>query len=110
LPKKLARSPWIKIQVPDSYERDAKQQAPTRGPFLKTTIVLWALRLCSVFFVLPYVTTFENKALAAAAARTHLRVSELLAISVLQSAVLLAVQQLYPAGGLALSAIHPEPP
>jgi hypothetical protein len=71
--------------------RDAKQQAPATGPFLKTTIVLWALGLCGVFFVLPYVTTFENKALAAAAARTHLRVSELLAISVLQSAVLLAV-------------------
>jgi hypothetical protein len=44
-----------------------------------------------VFLVLPYVTTLENKALAAAALRTHLKVGELIAISVVQTAVLLAI-------------------
>jgi hypothetical protein len=71
--------------------RNAKQQTPANGPFLKTALVLCAVALCGEFLVLPYVTTLENKTLAAAAARTHLKVSELLAISVAQSAVLLAI-------------------
>ena len=70
--------------------RHAKQQTQTNGPFLKTVLVLWILALCGVFLVLPYVATLENEALAAAAARTHLEVWELLAISVAQTAVLLA--------------------
>src|SRR5262249_4869385 len=69
----------------------AKQQAQANGPFLKTALVLWALALCGVFLVLPYVTTLENNALAAAAARAHLEVRELLAMSVAQTAVLLAI-------------------
>ena len=44
-----------------------------------------------MFLVYPYVTTLENKALAAAAARAHLQVRDLLAISVVQTAVLLAI-------------------
>src|SRR6516164_900200 len=70
---------------------DAKQQAQTNGLFLRTALVLWVLALCGVFLVLPYVATLENEALAAAAARTHLEVRELLAISVAQTAVLLAI-------------------
>ena len=67
------------------------RHAQTNGPFLKTALVLWVLALCGVFLVLPYVATLENEALAAAAARTHLEVRELLAISVVQTAVLLAI-------------------
>src|SRR4029077_13256133 len=63
----------------------------TNGPFWKTGFVLWVLALCGVFLVLPYVATLENKALAAAAARTHLKVGELLTISVVQTAILLAI-------------------
>jgi hypothetical protein len=70
---------------------DAKEQAQTNGPFLKTALVLWVLALCGVFLVLPYVAALENKALAAAASRTHLEVRELLAIYVLQMAVLLVI-------------------
>jgi CAAX prenyl protease-like protein len=71
--------------------RHAKQRAQTKGPFLKTALVLWVLALCGVFLVLPYVATLENEALAAAAAHTQLEVRELLAISVAQTAVLLAI-------------------
>ena len=56
-----------------------------------TAFVLWVLALCGVFLVLPYVATLENKALTAAASRTHLEVWELLAISVAQSVVVLAI-------------------
>ena len=41
--------------------------------------------------VLPYVATLENEALTAAAARTHFEVRGLLAISVAQTAILLAI-------------------
>jgi hypothetical protein len=61
------------------------------GPFLKTALVLWVLALCGAVLVLPYVVTLESKALAEAAARTHLEVRELLAISTAQTAVLLGV-------------------
>src|SRR5262249_31669929 len=71
--------------------RHAKQQTQTNGPSLKTAFVLWVLALCGAFLVLPYVATLENEALAAAAARTHLDVRELLAISVAQTVVLLAI-------------------
>ena len=70
---------------------DPTRRAKTNGPFWKTAFVLWGAALCGVFLVLPYVTTLENKALAAAAARTHLKVGELLAISVIQTAILLAI-------------------
>src|SRR5215831_16035085 len=69
----------------------AKQQAQANAPLLKTALVLWVLALCGVFLVLPYVATLANSALAAAAARAHLEVRELLAISVAQTAVLLAI-------------------
>ena len=71
--------------------RHAKKQSQTNGPFLKTALVLWTLALCGIFLVLPYVGALENKALAAAAARAHLEVRGLLAISVVQAALLLAV-------------------
>jgi len=71
--------------------RHAKQQTQTNGPSLKTAFVLWVLALCGAFLVLPYVVTLENEALAAAAARTHLDVRELLVISVAQTVVLLAI-------------------
>jgi len=71
--------------------RHAKQQGQTKGPFLKTALVLWTLALCGVFLVIPYVATLENKALAAAAARSHLGVRDLLAFSVLQAVLLLAL-------------------
>ena len=63
----------------------------TNGPFWKTAFVLWGAALCGVFLVLPYITTLEKKALAAAALRTHLKVGKLIAISVVQTAILLAV-------------------
>jgi hypothetical protein len=67
------------------------QEAQTNASFWKTAFVLWILALCGVFLVLPYATTLENRALAATAARTHLKVWELLAISVVQTAILLAI-------------------
>jgi hypothetical protein len=69
--------------------RHVEHQA--NGLFSKTALVLWTLAVCGVFLVLPYVATLENKALAAAAARAHLQVRDLLAIFVVQAAVLLAV-------------------
>jgi hypothetical protein len=67
------------------------QQAQTKGPFWLTAFVLWLLALCGVILVLPYVATLENKALAAAGSRAHLEVRELLAISVVQSAVIFGI-------------------
>jgi hypothetical protein len=61
------------------------------GTFLKTALVLWVLALCGALLVLPYVAALENKPLAAAAERHHFEVRELLAISVAQTAVLLAL-------------------
>ena len=79
------------MQTSATLNVDPAQQAQTNGPFWKTGFVLWVLALCGVFLVLPYVATLENKALAAAAARTHLKVGALLAISVVQTAILLAI-------------------
>jgi hypothetical protein len=70
--------------------RHAKQQTGN-GLFLKTALVLWILPLVGALLVLPYVTTLENKALAAAAEHAHLQVRDLLAISVAQTAVLMAI-------------------
>src|SRR5579862_5200671 len=70
---------------------DTKQQGQMNDRFLKTALVLWALALCGVVLVLPYVATLENKALTTVAARTHFTVAELLALSVAQTAVLLAI-------------------
>jgi hypothetical protein len=70
---------------------DAEQQAQTNGLFLKTALVLWILALCGALLVLPYVAALENEALAAATARTHFKMRELLTISVVQTAVLLAI-------------------
>jgi hypothetical protein len=83
-----------KIDVPvlrHSTDQRNHNVFETNGPFWKTGFVLWVLALCGVFLVLPYVATLENKALAAAAAHTHLEVGELLAISVVQTAILLAI-------------------
>jgi hypothetical protein len=69
---------------------DLTRQAKTNGPFWRTAFILWVAALCGVFLVLPYVATLENEALAAAGSRTDLKVGELLAISVVQTAILLA--------------------
>jgi hypothetical protein len=63
----------------------------TKGPYWKTAGVLWAVSLVGLALVFPYVITLESAALAAASKRMHLGVPALLAISALQSAVLLAV-------------------
>ncbi len=70
---------------------DRLRQTRMDGPFLKTALVLCGSALCGVFLVLPYVTTLESRALAEAAVRSHLNVKALLAISLIQSAVLLAI-------------------
>jgi hypothetical protein len=77
------------LTAPASVE--PTQQAQTKGPFWLTAFVLWVLAFCGVLLVLPYVATLEDKALAAAASRTHLEVKELLAISVAQSAVIFGI-------------------
>ena len=79
------------LQTSATSNVSSTQKAQTNGPFWKTAFVLWVLALCGVFLVLPYTATLENKALAAAAAHTHLKVGELLAISVVQTAILLAI-------------------
>jgi len=63
---------------------------PEGGPFLKTAFVLWVLGIIGGLLVLPYVTALEAKTIAAAA-RTHIDAKVLLAISMAQTAVLLAV-------------------
>lgn len=68
-----------------------KQQTQTNEPFLKVALALWVLGLIGAFLVLPYVAALAPKALAAAAARTHIAMWEVVALSVAQSAVLLAV-------------------
>ncbi len=47
--------------------------------------------LCGAILVLPYLAALENKALAAAAARKHFEIWELLTISVAQVAVFLSI-------------------
>jgi hypothetical protein len=69
----------------------AELQDRAVAPFWPLALALWLLSLCGGLLVLPYVATLESKALAAAAARTHLGVDTLLAISIAQTAVLLAV-------------------
>jgi hypothetical protein len=70
---------------------DAKAAAQTNGPFWSIALVLWALALVGAVLVLPYIATLEHQALATAAAKSHLSVAGLLAISMVQSAVLLGV-------------------
>jgi hypothetical protein len=65
--------------------------AQPKSLFWRTALVLWLMALCGITLVFPYVATLEHKALAAAAARTHLDVGMLLLISGAQSAVLFAV-------------------
>lgn len=60
------------------------------GPFWSVALVLWVLALIGAALVLPYVVALERHALDAASARAHLSVPLLLAISLAQSAVLLA--------------------
>jgi hypothetical protein len=79
------------VQTSARSNEGPMQEAQTNASFWKTAFVLWILALCGVFLVLPYAATLENKALAATAARTHLKVWELLAISVVQTAILLAI-------------------
>jgi Type II CAAX prenyl endopeptidase Rce1-like len=79
------------LQTSATPNVDPTQETQTDGPFWTTAFVLWVLALCGVFLVLPYAATLENNALAAAGARTHLKVWELLAISVVQTALLLAI-------------------
>jgi hypothetical protein len=67
-----------------------KQQTRGNGLFLKTAFVLWILALGGALLVLPYLTILEKNALAAAAEHAHLQVRDLLAISVAQTAVLMA--------------------
>jgi hypothetical protein len=67
------------------------QTRPANAPFWKAALVLWGLSLLGALLVLPYAVTLETKALAAAAARTHMPLSTLLLLSTLQTAVLLGV-------------------
>ncbi len=62
-----------------------------RGVFWKVGLTLYALALLGAALVLPYVLALERGALAAAAARSHLAIGILLAVSFAQSALLLAI-------------------
>ncbi len=62
-----------------------------REVFWKVGLTLYALTLLGVALVLPYVLALEGGVLAAAAARRHLAVGTLLAVSLAQSALLLAI-------------------
>jgi hypothetical protein len=64
---------------------------PANAPYWKTALVLWGLSLVGALMVLPYAVALESKALAAVAARTHLSLPTLLALSTTQTAVLLLV-------------------
>ena len=61
------------------------------GPFLKTAFVVWLLGVIGGIMVLPYVASLEPKAIAAAAARYHIAPYQVMALSIAQTAVFLAV-------------------
>jgi hypothetical protein len=66
-------------------------EAEKQGPFLKTALVLWGLALVGGLAILPYVATLEHDVLKQAADRLHVPVWQVLALSMAQTAVLLAV-------------------
>jgi hypothetical protein len=70
---------------------DENVGAQARARYWSVALVLWGLALVGAALVLPYVATLEHQALAAAAAKTHLSLAQLLAFSMVQSAALLAV-------------------
>ena len=65
--------------------------ATTKAPFFRTALLLWVLGLIGGVLVLPYVSGLEAKPIAAAAASKHLQVWQILALSEVQLAVLLAL-------------------
>ena len=65
--------------------------ATIKAPFFRTALLLWVLGLIGGVLVLPYVSALEAKAIAAAAASKHLQVWQILALSEVQLAVLLAL-------------------
>jgi hypothetical protein len=71
--------------------RDRPESAPVLSPFWRTALVLWVLALLGIAAVLPYVTTLEHDVLLKAVEKAHLALWQLLAISLLQSAVLFAI-------------------
>jgi hypothetical protein len=63
---------------------------PAKSPFWKAALLLWLLALGSALAILPYISSLEGKVLSAAAERRHLPVAALLALSMVQTAILLA--------------------
>ncbi|MFT3835560.1 MAG: CPBP family intramembrane metalloprotease [Myxococcaceae bacterium] len=62
-----------------------------RRLFWKTAAVLWGASVVGVVLVLPYATSLQQDKLALAAEKSHLPVPALLAISVLQTSIYVAV-------------------
>lgn len=62
-----------------------------RRLFWKTAAVLWGASVFGVVLVLPYATALQQEKLALAAEKSHLPVPALLAISVLQTSIYVAV-------------------
>src|SRR3569832_2822637 len=72
-------------------EHRMPRQEPDLAPFWKVALVLWLASLAGALLVLPYAFTLEHAAIAAAAERTHLSAIQLLLVSTVQTAVLLAI-------------------
>ena len=75
----------------NAISSDVDRPPAANGPFLKTAFVLWLLGLVGGILVLPYVASLEPKAIAAAAARYHIAPYQVMALSIAQTAVFLAV-------------------
>ena len=72
-------------------ERPINQHAGTDAPFFKTAAVLWGGGTFGAICVLPYALSLQGEPLRQAVAQTGLPVPALLAISLAQSALLLAL-------------------
>jgi hypothetical protein len=78
----------IRLQFREHEQMDQSAQG---GAHLKTALALWGLGLCGAVLILPYIAALTPRVFEAAASRTHLAVWKILTLSVVQSAVLLAV-------------------
>jgi len=72
-------------------ENEQTNQSGPGGAHLKTALALWGLGLCGAVLILPYIAALTPRVFETAASRTHLAVWQILTLSVVQSAVLIAV-------------------
>jgi hypothetical protein len=77
--------------APAKLSSGAPQPERPESPFWKTALVLWVLGIIGLILLSPYLLTLERKPFGDAARHMHLKIWQLLALSDLQTAVLLAI-------------------